>query len=517
MHWAHAVSTDLIHWEELPVTFYPDEYGTMYTGCAVVDKNNSSGLFVDENGQATSTGGIVTFLTANGNGQRIITAYSADGRIWKKKDGVILDWTEDYFYDDAFRDPKVFRYQNKWFMVIAGGPLRIYSSDNLLDWSIESTYSDINTECPDLMRLPVIDNGQIVEYKWLLSRAGRTYKIGNFLQNAGKWQFIPDVQYTNADGIMNFGKDAYALQTYYQGEFDNNQSRVMAITWMNSWDYSSHNDQPFRNDIYNGSFTMLNELSLYKNSSGKYLLQQKPIDEYKTLRQDENKISEVNKIIENAYYQYGISAKSFEIDAEFTINDASNVGFRINTENGYINVGYWKPGNNYYIDRRNAGIGNSNYTVESAVPATTAITDKIKLHIFVDRNSVDLFADNNMVSGTDLIAPCESLEMYVTGISTSNVEIFPLASIWNENNTTGIINHYIQSGAISIIKKNLENYTIEGAAGGIVQLFDISGRMLKKISVENAQTTINLSDIMQDIVLVYVITESERAVFKILR
>ncbi|MDD3077657.1 MAG: hypothetical protein PHH37_00950 [Paludibacter sp.] len=65
------------------------------------------------------------------------------------------------------------------------------------------------------MRLPVIDNGQIVEYKWLLSRTGRIYKAGDFLQQDGKWQFGPDSEYESDNGIMNFGKDAYALQTYY--------------------------------------------------------------------------------------------------------------------------------------------------------------------------------------------------------------------------------------------------------------------------------------------------------------
>ena len=65
----------------------------------------------------------------------------------------MINWTDDSLKNTAFRDPKVFRYENKWFMVIAGGPLRIYSSDDLVNWQVESVYGDLHTECPDLYPL----------------------------------------------------------------------------------------------------------------------------------------------------------------------------------------------------------------------------------------------------------------------------------------------------------------------------------------------------------------------------
>ena len=60
MHWAHSTSKDLIHWEEKPIAFYPDQNGTMYSGCAVYDKDNTSGLFSGGNG------GFVAMITAHG-------------------------------------------------------------------------------------------------------------------------------------------------------------------------------------------------------------------------------------------------------------------------------------------------------------------------------------------------------------------------------------------------------------------------------------------------------------------
>jgi len=166
MHWGHATSKDLIHWEEQPIAFYPDANGAMFSGSIVADTTNSSGLFDNDQG------GLVALITADGNGQRIKLAYSKDeGRTWTKLDQIAADWTDDPLQSQDFRDPKVFRWEGKWFMVVAGGPLRIYSSDNLRNWKVESTYADLHTECPDLYPL-LADDGSL---KWVLSRGGRPY------------------------------------------------------------------------------------------------------------------------------------------------------------------------------------------------------------------------------------------------------------------------------------------------------------------------------------------------------
>jgi sucrose-6-phosphate hydrolase SacC (GH32 family) len=434
MHWGHCVSTDLIHWTELPTALYPDEYGTMFSGSAVVDESNTSGLFKKEDGTPAETGGMVLIITADGNGERVTIAYSKDGRHFTKHEGVSIDWTEDPAKDRAFRDPKVFRYSNKWFMVIAGGPLRIYSSDNLIDWTVESTNTGINTECPDLFLLPVV-NGEPGERKWALSRGGVSYKVGDFRQVNGKWTFVPDSHYASSDGIMNYGSDAYATQTYSVGNFDVPQ-RVVEISWQNFRVSGIGKDNG--NKLFNGQMTIQNELSLVKSAGGKYLLQQTPLTEYEALR-DSAHVVTLTKTVTGTQ-PVSFTGQSYEIVAEFDVTSATEVGFRVRSGNGYYTkIGYNVAANQLYNDRTRTGIGGYRDKFLQAAPQAAIVDGKLQLRIFVDRNCVEVFGAGNTAVGSTLIYPaagCDSLEIFSTGAaSTVNARIFPMRSIWSNTAT----------------------------------------------------------------------------------
>ena len=439
MHWAHSVSKDLIHWEELPITFYPDEYGTMFSGSAVVDETNTSGLFLESDGSKSATGGLVSIITADGNGERVIVAFSKDGRNWTKVEGVVKDWTEDPLNNNAFRDPKVFRFENKWFMVIAGGPLRIYSSDNLIDWTVESTYAGLDTECPDLYRLPVMLGNQISEYKWVLTRGGRSYKVGDFKQVNGKYQFVIDKPYsgygTQNDGIQNFGPDAYAAQTYSTGKFDSYQ-RVVQINWMRA--YKSDIAELKRDLTFNGTFNMQVELNLIKNADGKYILQQTPIKEYEILKKVGSKVSISKKVIRNEKIKLPFKGESYEIRAEFTPEEGTTevgINVRVGTNN-YTKVGYDIRNDAFYIDRSKSGLGTKDFFQSFSQKSVITHDGKIRLQLFVDRSSVELFAEQNTVVGSAQIFPltgCDKVEVYaVGGKATANIDISPLNTMWTD-------------------------------------------------------------------------------------
>ena len=463
MHWAHATSTDLITWEEHPIEFYPDEYGTMYSGCAVIaDHETAPEVF------AEGEEGIFFFITANGtngaDGQRIIGAYSKDGKTFQKYDEgkVLLDWKDDPLYNTAFRDPKVFRYEGKWFMVVAGGPLRIYSSDDLINWETESTYPELNTECPDLYPIEVTnENGEKTgEVKWVLDRGGRKYKIGDFKQVNGKWTYIPEEQYasTNAngmgnednDGIMNFGMDSYAAMTYYQGDFGTADKfighDIIAINWMNTWDSSFCNTIPDvnGNTVFNGTFNLQLKLGVTKDSEGNYYLTQTPIKEYNDLRDTENAVVLENATInENNELLSDFSGDSYEIVANLRPDaNSTEVGFKVRTGDNQETVIKYDIANNLLtMDRTKSGIlilNDERININSQAVTRNA-DGSIDLHIYVDRSSVEVFTKDYTVAGAMQIfaSPVsQGLSVYSKGGNTTGtITVYPLKSIWTDKIT----------------------------------------------------------------------------------
>lgn len=171
MHWGHAVSKDLVHWEHLPIALYPDEHGTVFSGSAVVDWQNTSGLGTKENPPIVA---LYTYHNAKGEQQGRIDyqtqamAYSTDkGRTWTKYEGnpvINNPGIED------FRDPKVMWHEasGKWVMALAQKDhIGFYSSADLKQWKAESTFGhqygnhDGVWECPELLFMPVGDSGEM--------------------------------------------------------------------------------------------------------------------------------------------------------------------------------------------------------------------------------------------------------------------------------------------------------------------------------------------------------------------
>ena len=419
MHWIHATSKDLTHWEEKGIAFYPNEYGTMFSGCAVLDRDNVSGLF-------DSDGGVIVYITANGNGQRIIAAYSEDGDNWqyyrgKDADGklngqdVLIDWQDDPVKDMAFRDPKVFKYQDKWFMVIAGGLLRIYSSEDLIHWSIESTYTGtpgeqenaanlrVETECPDLVRLPIQGEDG---YKWVLSYGGRRYQVGDFTDKNGKWEFVAESDVMP----MNFGNDSYAAMTYYLGDSFNgdSQERVIELNWMNSWDYCNRVDDLSSNTRFNGVYNLNLEMSLVRDRNGELRLCQKPVAEY----------AQTIFPAENTALDTAVTVPAGETAALDYTGDAYQLGVTITPGEGTETAGVWVrydgqrgvcveydfTSDTLTVDRSSLG------GFSASIRFSQAVTERrddgsVTLHLYVDKASVEAFSGGYTAAGAALIYP----------------------------------------------------------------------------------------------------------------
>lgn len=449
MHWAHATSTDLIHWEEKGIALYPNEYGTMFSGCAVVDEDNVSGLF-------GANGGIIAYITANGNGQRIIAAYSEDGDNWTyyrgtdekgnpNGDDVLLDWTADPVLSQAFRDPKVFKYEDTWFMVIAGGKLRIYSSTDLLHWELESAYNKANdnssgltveTECPDLYRLPIEGESG---WKWVLSYGGRSYQVGDFTRVDGKWEFIADADCPQPMP-MNFGNDSYAAMTYYISPSFNagTQDRVVSYSWMNSWAYCTVVDDFSGNSRFNGTFNLNLELSLTRDKDGRLVLKQTPIAEY-----GQYVFPAANAALDTSVTAAAGETAALDFQGDSYLMDVTITPAAGTTKAGvlvrsggesYVSVDY-----DFTTDTLSFNRGMSGSIFSSSAIFSQAVTEarpdgSVTLHIYVDKSSLEVFSGGYTVTGAALLYPAEAdtgaAVFSEGGGSSFHVTITTASSIW---------------------------------------------------------------------------------------
>ena len=216
MHWGHAVSTNLVNWEHLPIALFPDNDSkdkdscTAYSGSGLIDHNNVTGL---QKGEEKT---ILLFYTSQKCGQRL--AYSNDkGRTWLKyeKNPIIaFDAT-----DDA-RDPKVIWHEpsKQYVMVLYRRPnssdkqkgISFYTSKNLIDWEFKNHIVGFY-ECPDLVELPV--NRRADDKKWVLFDGDGSYVIGLF---DGE-KFIAETPKLQSD----FGKNYYAMEQYSRNRWTN--------------------------------------------------------------------------------------------------------------------------------------------------------------------------------------------------------------------------------------------------------------------------------------------------------
>lgn len=254
MHWGHATSKDLLNWEEHPIALFPDEHGTIFSGCCVNDQKNTSGLFKEE-----GPNNIVALYSYDTQTQGL--AFSEDkGFSWNKfqTNPILPAMRED------FRDPKVIWHEpsQHWVMVIsAHRECHFYRSSNLIDWEFASSFSGGCVvgvwEVPDLFQLQAPD-GQL---HWVLlvsindgapaGGSGVQYFIGDFDGYRFKWNEENGIKW------LDFGPDNYAGSTWY----DAPKNEKLYVGWMSNWPYA--NKTP--TDPWRGCMSLPRKLELFEN------------------------------------------------------------------------------------------------------------------------------------------------------------------------------------------------------------------------------------------------------------
>ena len=393
MHWGHSSSRDLVNWEHHPVAIAPDQWGTIFSGSAVVDENNTAGF---------GEGAVVAMYTSCSLTQKQSIAYSLDGGLTFTK----YDGNPVVQAPQECRDPKVFWNEETgcWNCVLVS-PLEyeawIYSSQDLKNWKKESEFGGHGNvsaiwECPDLFKLTDPSTG---ESKWVLlininpggpaGGSATQYFVGDF---DGK-TFVCDTE-PEVVNWLDYGKDHYATVSWSHAP----EGRTMVIAWMSNWQYA--NQLPTRQ--FRSANSLARDLTLAKNSDGTYRVCVLPSKEMETMRS-----------AKPATYSFSVGSKGrsvvlpsslCEIDMTFTARQGSRVTLRLSNDLGeHADLVY--DGKTYTFDRAESGL--TDFSNDFAVPTVAPASDlkEQRVRLIMDVSSIEMFDGNGWWAMTNLVYP----------------------------------------------------------------------------------------------------------------
>lgn len=397
--WLHAVSKDLVHWEELKPAFGQDEkFGGTQSGTCVIDYRNVSGL-------ATGSTPVMIAFWSAGDNQRQCISYSSDhGRTWTKYD-------KNPVLEHPYRDPKVFWHEpsQKWIMVLCGPPdfhYYILTSSNLLRWEEQSKIPDMY-ECPDMFPLPV--DGDTTKIKWVIVNGDGKYLVGDF---DGR-EFKPLTGKKRCEWSENF----YASQTW--NNMPKGDPRRIQIAWMRGGLYPK---MPFNQQL---SFPC--ELTLRTTADGP-TLHRYPIREIEKLWDEKIELGFIS-------LQPGddplakLKGKYYDLDLEIDLT-SSTAG---------------------EIFLELAGSSKVRYLVKEKILESCGTraelapeANRVELRILLDRTSIEVFGNHGKVSLTKCMLPNDSkrpVSISAVGgkVELTRLMLHKLNSMWREPKPLGDI------------------------------------------------------------------------------
>lgn len=406
MSWGHATSTDLIHWQEQTVALTRDELGDIFSGSAVIDKQNTAGF---------GANAMVAAYTSASSVQQQSIAYSKDGgkTFTRYNDNPVIRNN-----DDNLRDPKVFWHEasKQWVMALAKGwqrGIELYGSPDLKNWQHLSTFvvdlpgrPDLQWECPDLIQFG---------NKWVLLVS---VNPGGPILGSGTMYFVGDFDGKDfkADALdypiwLDYGMDNYAGVTW-----SNTGNRSILIGWMNNWQYAgSVPCSPWRS-----AMTLPRELKLTEHN-GKPLLCC-PV------------VNEIDKI----------AGEWKNVEADLDVKDAYHLRLTLNLDKNSTITLSNSADEKYVIDinaaartltaHRTAASGKTSFNGSFSIPSMQAPLNvsgnTVTLDLFVDQSSVELLTNDGAMSMTNLVFPQTIYDRLTVTGADCETQFRTLSNIW---------------------------------------------------------------------------------------
>lgn len=400
MSWGHAVSRDLMSWEELPVAIPEADEVMAFSGSAVIDWNNTSGFGKDGRPPMIA---IYTGANAKTNNQSQYLAYSNDrGRTFTIH-GKVLD-----IGSSEFRDPKVFWHAGtkRWVMAVVlavENKVSFYTSADLKDWTHASDFGPQgargkNWECPDLFELPVA-GGRPGEKRWVLSinlgdnavagGSGGHYFVGDF----DGTKFTPAPGWGDKPRWMDWGADFYAAVSW--NDMPASDPRRIWIGWANNWDYA----QDVPTYPARGLMTVPRTVRLLKTANG-YHIAQAPVSELERWRTDHKTASRIR--LGDQPVGLPVTGGAVELKLEIDTGTAEQLALVLTDAKGYRTlIGVTPAANEVFIDRTRSGPRfHDRFTGRHAAPVDLK-SGKVKLRVLVDESIIELYVNDGSATITD--------------------------------------------------------------------------------------------------------------------
>jgi len=432
MHWGHATSKDLMHWDHQPIALYPDSLGYIFSGSAVVDSKNTSGFGTTDNPPI-----IAAFTHHNMKGEKAgrsdyqyqSIAFSIDkGETWKKYNGNPVIPNPGNIKD--FRDPKVTwdEENQQWLMVLAVyDHVNIYRSEDLKSWEFLSEFGIENDtrlwECPDLFPIKVENSDEI---KWVLivsiqkeapnGGTASSYFTGDF---DGKY-FIADA---NNQKWLDYGTDNYAYVTWDNAPLASNEK--YGIGWMSNWQYA----QVVPTTKWRSAMTLPRKLKLIKKEDD-YFLKSEVVQTVENLRGEGKEI-----IVENSNWEENYE---YPMELSFDLNMSCSGKIELELINE-INQSYTiiiDPSNGkLFTDRTNITSQkfSEDYFKKHEAPLPEGI-ENMDFSIYFDASSVEIFAGDGLLNFTQILFPEENFTKIsikaTENCGVQNGKWWELESVW---------------------------------------------------------------------------------------
>ena len=434
MHWGHATSKDLFHWEHHPIALYPDELGYIFSGSAVLDRGNTSGLGTEGKDPLVA---IFTYhhpekekaKTLDHQTQGI--AYSNDqGKTWTKYEGNPVLPNKGKM---DFRDPKVFWHEdsNKWIMALAvGDHAEFYSSTDLNEWEFLSEFGrDRGANggvwgCPDLIRMKL--QGE-TEEKWVLlisinpggpnGGSATQYFVGDFdgtsfrtSQEETQW--------------LDHGADNYAGVTYNNTP----EGRHVFIGWMSNWNYA----QEVPTEKWRSAMTLPRELFLSRGENG-YFLSSRVLEAFEALTQavlSRESLSLKDSLsIKGPFDAAEVSWKqnmSQPLDIRFQNELGEFIRISLRPEQGLIEFDRSRSGKTEFSEAFADKVHTAPYGARDAEVDVRMILDRASLELFIDEGRhvmTEIFFPNQSFTEMILFSPADAV--------LEDLNINKVSNTWN--------------------------------------------------------------------------------------